>query len=379
MMAFETLVDSFSKIEDPRVDRTKKHALTDILVLSVLAVMCNAEGWEDIEQYGKTKLKWLRTIIPLKNGVPSHDTISRVFRMLEPGVFQAAFLEWARGVSQSLGLKHVAIDGKSLRRSHDRKAGKAMLHSVMAWSSENHAFLGQQAVDQKSNEITAIPKLLELLALRGALITLDAMGCQTEIATKIIKEHGHFIMAVKDNHPKLAEMLFEQFILYHDGDVPCLPGSRHQSDKQVRQHGRVEKRDYYQLELSEELKSQFPQWSGLKSIIQVISSQELPDGTKSTTEVRYYISSLALGIRRVAKSLRQHWTIESMHWVLDMTFREDESRIRKDHGAENFALLRRFVLQLLKQDTTSKHSMRKKRKLSGWDNSFLLNLLQAIT
>lgn len=205
------------------------------------------------------------------------------------------------------------------------------------------------------------------------------MGCQTDIAEQIVEGKGDYIMATKDNHPTLAKMLFEQFSQYHDGDLPRPLEARCKSNKLVRQHGQVEKRDYFQLELSEALKQQFPQWAKLESIIQVISTHELPDGTESTTEVRYYISSLPLSIRRVAKSLRQHWSIESMHWILDMTFREDESRIRKDHGAENFGLLRRFVLQLLKQDTTTQHSMRKKRKLAGWDNSFLLNLLHAIT
>jgi predicted transposase YbfD/YdcC len=375
-MALQSLVDCFQDIEDPRVERTRHHQLNDILVLSVLAVMSGAEGWEDIEDYASVRLKWLRQIIPLRNGVPSHDTISRVFRALKPGVFQEAFLKWAKQVSTLLGLKMIAIDGKAMRRSHDRATGKKMLHSVMAWNSQNAEFLGQVVTDEKSNEITALPKLLELLELKGALITIDAMGCQKDIAEQIDTAKGDYMLGLKDNQPTLAKMAFEEFEKYHSGTSEL--ESRQQIDREQRHHGRIEKRRYIQLALSQDLRERFSEWSGLKSIVQVISEVENTTTGKHSSEVRYYMSSAELGIRKAARSIRQHWGIEAMHWVLDTTFSEDASRIRKDSSAENFGLLRRFSLQLLKQDTTSSRSIKKKRKLAGWTDDFLLNVLKAI-
>jgi predicted transposase YbfD/YdcC len=375
-MALQSLVDCFQDIEDPRIERTRHHQLNDILVLAGLAVMSGADGWEDIEDYAVERLTWLRQIIPLRNGVPSHDTISRVFRALKPGVFQEAFLKWAKQVSTLLGLKMIAIDGKAMRRSHDRATGKKMLHSVMAWNSQNAEFLGQVVTDEKSNEITALPKLLELLELKGALITIDAMGCQKDIAEQIDTAKGDYMLGLKDNQPTLAKMAFEEFEKYHSGTSEL--ESRQQIDREQRHHGRIEKRRYIQLALSQDLRERFSEWSGLKSIVQVISEVENTTTGKHSSEVRYYMSSAELGIRKAARSIRQHWGIEAMHWVLDTTFSEDASRIRKDSSAENFGLLRRFSLQLLKQDTTSSRSIKKKRKLAGWTDDFLLNVLKAI-
>lgn len=375
-MALRSLVEAFSIIEDPRVKRTRLHDLTDILVLAVLAVMTGAEGWEDIEDYGKVRLAWLRKLIPLKNGVPSHDTISRVFRAIKPDVFQKAFLDWTRSFQVQLKQKHIAIDGKSMRSSHDRAVGKKMLHSVMAWCSDNASFLGQKAVDEKSNEITAIPELLEQLDLKGSIITIDAMGCQTQIAEQINQGEGHYLLAVKGNQESLSKLMYQEYEKYHSGNSQL--ASRHQLDAEVVKHGRTTKREYFQLQLSEDMRSANSKWIGLETIVQVITSHEDHSTGKSNTEVRYYISSLPLGIRLAARSIRQHWSIESMHWVLDVTFREDESRIRKDHSDENFGLLRRFALQLLKQDTSSTRSIKKKRKLAGWEKDFLIDVLKAM-
>lgn len=370
-----SLVECFAEIEDPRIERTRLHSLEEILVLAVLAVIAGAEGWEDIEDYGKYKLSWLRKFLKFKNGIPSHDTISRVFRALKPGVFQEAFMTWVLSLHQELGFKQIAIDGKSLRRSHDHASLKKMLHSVSAWSVENRLVLGEQAVDEKSNEITAIPKLLEQLELKGAIVTIDAMGCQKEIAEKITDGGGEYLLGAKDNHPTLCAAIEEHFVAAHEADFKGFD-VRH-CETNDKGHGRIETRHYYQSSIPESMREQADQWPKMKTICQVINMTER-DG-KETSEVRYYISSLPLSVKRMASAARGHWSIEnSLHWVLDMTFNEDQSRIRKDHGAENFALLRRFAIGLIKQDTT-KGSIRRKRKKAGWDDSFLLTMLKSMT
>ena len=370
-----SLVECFAEIEDPRIERTRLHSLEEILVLSVLAVIAGAEGWEDIEDYGKYKLSWLRRFLKFKNGIPSHDTISRVFRALKPGVFQEAFMMWVHSLHQELGFKQIAIDGKSLRRSHDHASLKKMLHSVCAWSVENHLVLGEQAVDEKSNEITAIPKLLDQLEIKGAIVTIDAMGCQKEIAEKITDGGGEYVLGAKDNHPKLCAAIAEHFIAAHEADFKGFDVRHYQTDEKG--HGRIETRHYYQSSIPESMREQTDQWSKMRTICQVINLTER-DG-KETSEVRYYISSLPLGVKRLASAARGHWGIEnSLHWVLDMTFNEDQSRIRKDHGAENFGLLRRFAIGIIKQDI-SKGSIRRKRKKAGWDDSFLLTMLRSMT
>jgi predicted transposase YbfD/YdcC len=375
MVAKLSLVECMAVVEDPRIDRTKAHSLLDILVLSVLAVLCGAEGWEDIELFGKIRLSWLRKFIKLKNGVPSHDTISRVFRMIKPDEFHEAFLEWVRSLDMgSEGLNVIAIDGKSLRRSHDRKTFKNMLHSVAAWSVANRVVLGCQSVDQKSNEITAIPELLKKLELKGAIITMDAMGSQKEVAAQIIDGEGDYVLAIKDNHPTLADAMREYFDSVHESGL-IENGIRHHHTSEAK-HGRQENRYYYQSPIPDSLKELTKDWKGAKSIGQV-HNITMRDG-KETSEVRYYLSSKPVSVKRFAEAVRAHWGIEnSFHWVLDMTFNEDQSRIRKDHGPDNFALLRRFAINILNQDT-SKESTRKKRKRAAWDENYLLNRLAAI-
>jgi predicted transposase YbfD/YdcC len=346
--------------------------LCDILILSVLAVIAGAEGWEDIEEFGIQKKGWLKKFLKLHSGIPSHDTISRVFRMLKPGVFQEAFLSWIKELHEDFGLETVAIDGKSLRRSHDRSSMKKMLHSVSAWSATNRLMLGQLAVDEKSNEITAIPKLLQFLELEGAVVTTDAMGCQKEIADQIVEQGGDYMLAVKDNQPTLAAEITDLFNAYHDEQSPDLRVRSHETKEKA--HGRHEHRMYFQAALQESFLEKFPEWRGLKTVVQVMNVTEREG--KETTDVRYYISSLPLGVKKAATSIRNHWGIENtLHWVLDTTFNEDQSRIRKGHGAENFALLRRLAINIIQQDT-SKGSIKKKRKRAAWNEDFLLNLIQ---
>lgn len=369
------LVECMSSVEDPRIDRTKAHNLQDILVLSVLAVLCGADGWEDIELFGKIREQWLRKFIRLPNGIPSHDTISRVFRMIKPMAFHDAFQEWVASLNLgNEGLNVIAIDGKSLRRSHDAKCGKAMLHSVAAWSVANRVVLGCQSVDQKSNEITAIPELLKKLELKGAIVTTDAMGSQKEIAAQIVDGGGDYCLAIKDNHPTLAKALTQHFENAHENEFNGSSIRQHKTKDE--KHGRTENRYYYQGPIPDELKCLTDGWKDAKSIGQV-TNISVRNG-KETCEVRYYLSSMEVGVKRFACAVRGHWGIEnSLHWILDMTFREDESRIRKGSSPDNFALLRRFAINILNQDT-SKESMRKKRKRAAWDESYLLNRLAAI-
>lgn len=365
-----SIVTHFKNLKDPRIERRKKHLLLDIIVLTICAVIADAEGWEDIESYGRAKLEFLRGFLTLPNGIPSHDTIQRLFQRLKPAEFERCFRSWTRALAEELGLKHVAIDGKTLRRSFDNAAGKSALHLVSAWSVENHLTLGQQAVDGKSNEITAIPELLRLLELNGAVVTIDAMGCQKEIADQIIEAGGEYILAVKENQPHLHQDILDHFLDIHEnGGAKC----RHYRTTE-KGHGRVEQRDYYITPVPETLRNR-EAWRGLKSIGQVIR-QVQRDG-KTTGELGLYISSLETNAGRFGKAVRGHWGIEnSCHWVLDVTFDEDRSRIRKGHGPENFAMLRRLAIALIKRLPT-KTSIRRHRKKAAWDDSHLLTILAA--
>jgi predicted transposase YbfD/YdcC len=367
-----SMVSHFEELADPRVQRTRLHSLVDIICLSICAVIAGAEGWEDIEEFGRQKESWLRRHLRLENGIPSHDTISRVFRLLKPQAFDAAFRAWVQVLAERLGLSQIAIDGKTLRRSHDRGSMKSTLHLVCAWSVENHLVLGQQAVDDKSNEITAIPELLRLLELKGAIITIDAMGCQTEIADQIAAAGGDYVLAVKDNQPTLHAALQQRFEQHHESGRN---GRGQHARTNEKGHGRRDERHYYHLPIPEELSWIKDAWRGARSLGQAIS-YSTRDG-QTTSEVRYYLSSLAPDAKRLAGAVRNHWGIEnSLHWVLDMSFDEDQCRIRKDHGPVNFALLRRIAINLIKQDT-SRGSIRKKRKRAAWNDDALLTILTA--
>jgi predicted transposase YbfD/YdcC len=366
------LMECFSEIEDPRIERTRLHRLSDILALSVLAVIGGAEGWEDIEEFGQQKHEWLKQFLSLPHGIPSHDTISRLFRALKPGAFQEALMEWLESLHEQLGLKWVAIDGKTVRRSHDRRTMQSALHLVCAWSVTNQLVLGQQATDAKSNEITAIPELLQRLELSGAIITIDAMGCQKEIARQIVDGGGDYVLAVKDNQPTLHAAIAEHFAGLHASNLAH--GEVRRLTTRDEAHGRREQRHYYVTPLPDSLRALRDDWKNLTSLGQAINMTER-DG-REVSEVRYYILSLEPRVKAFAAAVRGHWGIENcLHWVLDVTFREDECRIRKDHGPENFATLRRAAVGLIKQDK-SKGSVRKKRKRAAWNNDALLNLLQ---
>lgn len=363
-----SLLTHFQILEDPRLERSRLHNLLDILAITICAVICGADSWVDVQKYGIAKHDWLKRFLQLPNGIPSHDTFGRVFAAILPEQFQACFAAWMAEVAERLGLHQIAIDGKTLRGSHDRGRGKVALHLISAWAVENHLSLGQQAVDDKSNEITAIPKLLEVLDLHGALVTIDAMGCQKEIAQQIVEQGGDYVLAVKENQPKLYEEIaqLEQAALEKEY-AGCSSYA-----EQERSHGRQELRACWVLTDLESLQER-SKWLGLQSVIVVV--RERTAGEKNTCEKHYYISNRQLSAERFLGAIRGHWGIEnSLHWVLDVTFDEDKSRIRKDHGPENFALLRRMAVSLLKAEG-SKGSIRGKRLIAGWNNDFMEKVL----
>ena len=363
----------FSNVHDPRIDRGKEHQLIDILFISVAGTIAGCDGPSDIAEFARTQLAWCRKFVPLKNGAPAHDTIGRVLSLIRPLEFQNAFVDWIASFASEDdgGPRFVPIDGKTLRGSHGAKHRVQPLHLVSAWATKQGMTLGQVAVDTKSNEITAIPKLLEMLELKGAIISIDAMGCQKEIARKITNGGGDYVLAAKDNHPKLCEALRVFFLERHEQDDFRDVGCR-QLTTQERSRGRQETRHYLIAPLPESMKGFRRDWKGLKSIGQVITITEC--NGKETSDVRFYISSREPKVKEFAKSTRGHWSIESMHWILDVVFDEDASRIRNGDGTENFGFLRKFVLSLLKRDT-SRGSLKGKRKRAAWSTDFLEKLL----
>jgi predicted transposase YbfD/YdcC len=363
-----SLTAHFASLTDPRSHRTRLHNLLDIIAITLCAVICGADSWVAVAKYGRAKKPWLLGFLKLPNGIPSHDTFGRVFAALRPEQFQACFAGWVAEVADVVGLKHIAIDGKTQRGSHDRGKGQAALHLISAWAVANHLTLGQEAVAEKSNEITAIPKLLQLLDLHGALVTIDAMGCQRDIAEQIVEQQADYVLAVKENQPTLYAEIerLDAAALANDyaGVSHCTTHERN--------HGRDELRACWVLTEIESLRERV-QWPGLQSVIVIVRDRTA--GEQNSCEKHYYISSRKLSAKRFLRVVRGHWGIEnSLHWVLDVVFGEDRSRVRKDHGPENLGLLRRLVLSILKADP-SPGSVHGKRQVAGWDDSFLEQIL----
>jgi len=355
----------FAEVRDPRVKRNREHLLEEILLIAIAAVLSGAESWNDIEDYGHAKLEWLRTFLTLPSGIPSHDTFNRVFAALDAGELEKGFVAWVSSIAKLTAGEVVAIDGKALCGT--RETGKkTLVHMVSAWANANRLVLAQRRVEEKSNEITAIPKLLAVLELSGTVVTIDAMGCQREIASQIVEKKADYVLAVKQNQGLLAEQVRDSFLL-----LPCDAVAEEIDGG----HGRVERRRcavISDLSLIEKASA----WASLQSLVRIQAERYHKVTGKTEQETRYYITSLKPNAAQLNRVIRQHWGIENkLHWVLDVAFGEDLSRKRAGHAAQNFSLLNRIALNLLQQDKSSQRGIKGKRLKAGWDHAYLLKLL----
>ena len=369
-----SIAKHFGKMRDPRIDRSKRHKLLDILIIAICAVICGADSWVDIELFGKSKLEWLKTFLKLPNGIPSHDTFGRVFAALNPVEFENSFMEWVQAIQQLTAGQVIAIDGKQMRGSKDVSEGKAGIYMVSAWATENQLVLGQRKVDDKSNEITAVPQLLKLLDISGCIVVLDAISTQTKIAKTIIDQGGDYILNVKENQGHLYEDihdLFEDDWKFDFKDAPYSYAKTVNKD-----HGRIEIRQCWTISDPEYLANvrEITRWTGIQSLVMILSERRI--GEEIEIQDRYYISSLESNAEMILKAKRSYWGIENrLHWVLDIAFNEDHSRVRKDNAPQNFAVLRHMALNLLKREHSIKVGIKAKRLKCGWDTAFLLQVL----
>jgi predicted transposase YbfD/YdcC len=361
----ENPLQYFAELKDPRVERNREHLLEEILLIAIAAVLSGAESWNDMEEYGKAKQDWLKTFLRLPGGIPSHDTFNRVFQALDAEELERGFVAWVSSIARLAAGEVVAIDGKSL--SGTRQSGqKAIVHMVSAWASANNLVLGQRKVDDKSNEITAIPKLLDALELRGAVVTIDAIGCQKLIAGKIVEKKADYVLAVKENQGHLLEEIRDSFRMLEAQSV---------SQEIDCGHGRVERRTCSVI-ADTSLVEQAAAWPCLCSLVRIEAERYHKLSGKTEREIRYYIASLKPHAAQLNTAIRQHWGIENkLHWVLDVAFGEDLSRKRAGNAARNFSLLNRIALNLLRQETSLKRGIKGKRLKAGWDHAYLLKLL----
>jgi predicted transposase YbfD/YdcC len=367
--------EHFMQLEDPRIERNKLHPLMNILVIAICGVICGAEDWVDIELYGNLKKDWLKQYLDLTNGIPSHDTFGRVFRRLNANTFQECFVTWVRAVHEITKGQVIAIDGKELRRSLDSTMGKRAIHMVSAWASENQLVLGQQKVDEKSNEITAIPALLEMLDIAGCIVTIDAIGCQKEIAQQITDQKGDYVLAVKENQGNLHEDIEHlcQLYLRHEQPMEYFTDYAKTINKD---HDRIEIRECWTLPASAYQSGirNLNDWAKVSTVVMIRRERRLSDRTEICT--RYFIASLEATAERFLKIVREHWGIEnSVHWVLDVAFNEDRVRLHKDHGAQNLAIIHHIVLNLLRNEKSAKGSFHAKRMRCALDENYLRKVL----
>jgi predicted transposase YbfD/YdcC len=370
-----SIAEHFNDIEDIRIERGKKHKLIDIITISICAVVCGADGWIDIEMYGIARKKWLNKFLELPNGIPSHDTFARVFSQINPDEFNKSFLNWIKGISKITAGEIIAFDGKQSRNSGDEKNGQGVINTVSAWAASNRLVLGQKKVEGKSNEITALPQLIKILDLAGCIVTIDAMGCQREIVKKIVEKDADYVIAVKKNQLNLYEQiekLFKQAVKTEGKDLNMSAFSSKEMNR-----GREEIRNYLMLTDIAERIDPLQKWEKLTSI-GMVESVRVVNG-KTSVETRYFISSLWNDAKKLAEAIRSHWSIEnSLHWVLDVAFKEDNSRIRKDNAPANFAVLRHIAINIIGQNKSRKLSVRSKRFLASLDEEYSNELLEAI-
>lgn len=372
--SWEAFGSHFGDIEDPRSTINRQHQLLDMLVIAICGVLCGADDWEGIAEFGRSKERWFAGFLMLPSGIPSHDTFWRVFRQLDSEQFESCFLSWVSEVAALTAGEVVAIDGKILRRSHDREGGRGAIVLVSAWATANRLSLGQVKVSEKSNEITAIPQLLTALDLADCIVTIDAIGCQKDIAEQILAADADYVLALKENHGRLYE---DVDLLFHDLDDSGFSAYAFDSAQLTdKDHGRIEIRQCWTITdpaLFQHLRGA-DEWPELNCIVWIRSQRII--GDDHSIADRYFISSLPGDARRLLRAVRSHWQIENaLHWVLDLAFREDESRLRKGHGAENFAILRRIALNLLKQEKSVKLGIKNKRLKAAWDHDYLFKLL----
>ena len=373
-VSLNSIVEHFESLPDPRHTRNRRHLLGDVLVLSVCGVIVGCSGPTSIHRWAKAKKDWLRQVLALPNGIPSRDCIRRILCTLQPEAFQTCFQSWIAAClmnEDADGPPTIAIDGKSLRRSHDRGGGLGPLHMVSAWACEHGLALAQVATEEKSNEITAIPELIDRVDVKGAVVTIDAMGCQKEIAGKIVAQKGDYVLAVKDNQPKLHQTVQEVFSDEREDELLGMPHRQHQT--RDKGHGRSDERHYVLVKIPKNSPLS-KEWPSVKAVGMAVRTTENSDGTP-WGDVRYFIASRFLSGKRFARAVRGHWGIEnSLHWVLDVTFDEDQCRTRQRRMADNLSWLRRFAISLLKRHP-SKHSIKGKSEIAGWSNEFLMEVL----
>lgn len=366
-----TLIDHFEKLSDPRVDRTKDHKLIDILVIALCAMICGADNFVAMETYGKSKYEWLKQFLELKNGIPSHDTFARVFARIDPNEFEQCFRDWISSITELMPGEVINIDGKTLKHSTHNGLGKKAIHLVNAWASEQRLVLAQHKVHERTNEITAIPHLIKVLELNGCLVTIDAMGTQTDIAQLLHSKGVDYCLALKGNQRGLFQEVKE---LFDNAQQTEWIGIEHSFHRTVEKgHGPIETRRYWTFS-AELLSKNTDKWSGLQSIGIVESVRRM--GDKTTTAIRYYLNSFASDANRLAIAVRSHWGIENnLHWVLDVAFNEDDCPVHKDNAPENLARLRQIALNLLSKEKTAKIGVANKRLKAAWDNKYLAKVL----
>lgn len=372
------LIEHFEGLPEPRVERTRRYPLMEIILLIISGTVSGCDGWKSIKDFGEAKLDWLRKFLPYEEGIPVDDTLARVMRKIDTKSFQVCFMSWVESVSKATAGGVIAIDGKTLRRSHNRRDGLPAIHMVSAWSSTNGLVLGQEKTGEKSNEITAIPELLEVLELKGCIVTIDAMGCQTAIAEKIIRKKADYVLALKGNQGNLHSEVDDFFQIALTENFKGVVHDYYEENDAG--HGRIESRQCWAITPTLDSFPSFKKWPNLKSIVAIKSRREFKNSEANTTEdMRFYITSVEPDAEKTLQAVRKHWEIENnLHWTLDMTFREDESRIRTEAAPENFAIMRHIALNLIKNDTSRKASVKRKRFMAALEDDFRENIIRQV-